>query len=87
LDDAHDETSRDSGKERGEYNPPDHMSSLLVAGKADGVSCIVGGVMGRRNMREADAKYEEYADHQSGDSGSAALVGQLNGKSGCLRSH
>jgi hypothetical protein len=87
LDDAHDESGRDSGKERGEYNPPDHVSSPLVAGKADGVARIVSRVMGCRDMRKPDAENQENADHQSGDSGGAPLVCELDWKSGCVRSH
>jgi hypothetical protein len=56
LDDAHEQSSRDPGKERGEQNPPDHVfSPLLVAGKADGVPGVVGGVVQTAILGEAHA--------------------------------
>jgi hypothetical protein len=76
LDDTHDESGRDSSKERGENNSPDHVGSPLVAGKADGVARIVSGVMGGRDMRKTHAKDEKNTDDQRSDPGGAALVGK-----------
>ena len=45
LDDAHNKSSRDPSKERGENNSPDHGFSRLVAGKADGVARVVRRVV------------------------------------------
>jgi hypothetical protein len=72
---AHDKSSRDPGKERGENDSPDHETLPLVAGKADGVTRIVGRVVSGGDMRQADTEYQKDADDQRGDAGSAAPVG------------
>ena len=56
LETAIDQASRDSRKERGEHNSPNHVKfPWLVAGKADGVARVVGRVVGSTHVRQADA--------------------------------
>jgi hypothetical protein len=57
LDKAQDNASRDPSQERGENDSPDHdFTGGLVAGEADGVARIVGGVVRHRQMRQADGE-------------------------------
>ena len=56
LDDAHNQTSRNSRQNYSEQNPRDHDVSIRsVAGKADGVAGVVGGVVQAAIAGEAGA--------------------------------
>jgi hypothetical protein len=64
LDDAHDKSGRDSGKERGENNSPDHETLPLVAGKADGVARVMRRIVQPVGMGKPDAENQNAAKQE-----------------------
>jgi hypothetical protein len=65
LDHTHEQPGRNPREESGEQNPPDHGSvAASVAGKADSVACIVGGVVHGGSLCQPDTKNQDAAQYQ-----------------------
>jgi hypothetical protein len=78
LDSRHDDTRRNASKDRGEEHAPEHhaLPYLLVAGKADGVPCVVRGIMDVIAAGEARSGKEQKSECENEKAGGLPFANQ-----------